>query len=108
VNSYRLDPSGVKALGASAEMSAAMVAAAEAGKAEAERRAQTFARTGEYAASFEVVPVDVQIGRDGRTASGASLRNTAPHATTVEWGTKTRPGRHILRDVMPIIKRGGL
>jgi hypothetical protein len=104
---YRVDESGLAALARSQGMSDAMVAAAEAGKTAAEAKAREFAVTGDYADSFEVEAVEVKAGRKNEPRAGALLKNTSDHSTAVEWGTSTREGRHVLRDVIPVIEKGG-
>lgn len=80
------------------DMSRAMVTAATPGIAAAEAIAPR--RRGEYARSFVVEAVDVEV--NGQTRSGARLTNTAEHSGYVEWVD----GYHVLARIVPTIESG--
>lgn len=86
----------------SPEMLAVMLAAAEAGKAFAERIAPH--RTGEYASSFRVEGVLRGGPRNNRAE--ARLINDSPHAAAVEW--RNHGGERVLGRTVDVIEgRGG-
>lgn len=65
--------------------------------ARAQAHAESIAprRTGNYAESFEVVPVTVMYtGAQPGPRVGAELRNTSDHAAAVEWGNSTTKRPH--------------
>ncbi len=97
---YVPDRAGMRALARSAGIGAACVAAANKGRAEAERIAPR--DSGEYANSFRVRAETVRAGRANEPRAGAVLENVSDHAAAVEW----EHGYHVLARSVDAIERG--
>jgi hypothetical protein len=84
---YKPSDAGFRAIGLGPEIRKALGEVAEAGKAYAESISQDFRRTGDYADSFEVVPLTVLWeGQHPGPRAAAQLLNSSGHAAPVEWG----------------------
>ncbi|UNX54084.1 HK97 gp10 family phage protein [Georgenia sp. TF02-10] len=95
---YKPDHQGMRELGMSAEVGAAMVQAAEVGRRWAESVAPV--KTGRYKSEFRVEPTTVQAGYDNEDRAGAALINNAPHAHLVE------DVHHVLARAVDVIENG--
>jgi hypothetical protein len=96
---YEVDKAGMREIGTSSQMQAAMTGLATAGMAGAQAIAPV--KTGEYRDKFRVEEIRERVGWDRDERAGARVVNDAAHATTVE------ARHHILATVKAIIESGG-
>lgn len=81
---YRPDYGGMAALGRSAQMGRAMLAAAEVGRQAAASHAAQFSRSGGYGRSLEVREQETIGGRRNERRAGAAVVANVPYAARVE------------------------
>lgn len=93
MGTFTLDPSGIRGLLVSPEMSAMLLGVVTEGVPIAEGLSADFVVTGHYASSF-VPSVDIQERITGGPAAVGKLTNTASYSLAVEYGFKGRSGRN--------------
>ncbi|MFC9941262.1 HK97 gp10 family phage protein [Nocardiopsis alba] len=91
---FRPDIKGIGRILSSPQMEAAMVRNARGLQSRAEALATEHRRTGQYLSSFSISST-TQGGVKGDRAE-ATLRNSAPHATLVEWGGEHMEAQRIM------------